>query len=201
LLDEKDSVVAWEEIHMEQRKICDFLSTVENIRIVGEDTDLTLNVKGRKWVNASGQKNMPDGEVFTGPVENSANGTIRFTFPGVYMGREVEDITLTFRNGKVVEASAAKGGDLLKELIKIEGADRIGEIAVGTNYGIDRFTKNMLFDEKMGGTMHMALGNSYAETGALNRSAIHWDILKDMKKSGEMYAGGMLFYKNGMFQL
>jgi aminopeptidase len=116
------------------------------------------------------------------------------------MGREVEDITLTFRNGKVVEASAAKGGDLLKELIKIEGADRIGEIAVGTNYGIDRFTKNMLFDEKMGGTMHMALGNSYAETGALNRSAIHWDILKDMK-NGEMYADGRLFYKNGRCQL
>jgi aminopeptidase len=201
LLDKKDSVVAWEEIHMEQRKICDFLSTVENIRIVDEDTDLTLNVKGRKWVNASGQKNMPDGEVFTGPVENSANGTIRFTFPGIYMGREVEDITLTFRNGKVVEASAAKGGDLLKELIKIEGADHIGEIAVGTNYGINRFTKNMLFDEKMGGTMHMALGNSYAETGALNRSAIHWDILKDMKKNGEMCADGRLFYKNGRFQL
>lgn len=201
LLDKKDPVAEWKEIHKKQRKICDFLNTVENVRIVGEDTDLTLDVKGRKWVNASGKKNMPDGEVFTGPVENSAKGKIRFTFPGVYMGREVEDILLTFKKGKVVEASATKGEGLLKELIKIEGADRVGEVAVGTNYGITRFTKNILFDEKMGGTIHMALGNSYLETGALNRSAIHWDMLKDMKKNSEIYADGNLFYKNGKFQI
>jgi aminopeptidase len=150
-------------------------------------------------MNCSGDKNMPDGEVFTGPVENSVNGRIRFTYPGIYMGREVEDISLVFKKGKVTRASAAKGENLLKELIKIKGADRLGEAAIGTNYGITRFTKNMLFDEKMGGTIHMALGNAYPETGALNKSAIHWDILKDMKKNAEIYADNELFYKNGKF--
>ena len=169
------------------------------MHVVGEDTDLTLNVKGRKWVNASGQKNMPDGEVFTGPIETSLQGQVRFTYPGVYMGREVEDILLKFKDGTLVEASARKGEDLLKELIKIDGADHIGEFAIGTNYGITRFTKSMLFDEKMGGTIHMALGNGYFDTGSLNRSAIHWDILKDMKKDGEIYADGKLFYKNGKY--
>jgi aminopeptidase len=115
------------------------------------------------------------------------------------MGREIEDITLTFKKGKVVKAKAAKGEELLKEILKIEGASRIGETAIGTNYSITRFTKNMLFDEKMGGTIHMALGNGYSDAGSKNKSAIHWDILKDMKKGGEIYADGHLFYKNGKF--
>jgi len=166
---------------------------------VGEDTDLTLSVEGRKWINSDGKRNMPSGEVFTAPVENSANGTIRFTYPGIYAGKEIEDTTLTFEAGRVISASAAKGSGLLEEIIKIEGADRLGEVAVGTNYGINRFTKNMLFDEKMGGTIHMALGNSYPESGGLNKSAIHWDILKDMKKGGEIYADRRLVYKNGEF--
>lgn len=199
LLDKKDPVAEWKRVHENQQKICDYLDTVENLHVVGEDTDLTLDVKGRKWVNASGQKNMPDGEVFTGPIETSLQGQVRFTYPGVYMGREVEDILLKFKDGTLVEASARKGEDLLKELIKIDGADHIGEFAIGTNYGITRFTKSMLFDEKMGGTIHMALGNGYPDTGSLNRSAIHWDILKDMKKDGEIYADGKLFYKNGKF--
>ena len=199
MLDKKDPASEWKRVHENQQKICDHLNTVENLHVVGDGTDLTLNVKGRKWVNASGQKNMPDGEVFTGPVENSAQGQIRFTYPGVYMGREVEDILLKFKEGKVVEASAGKGEDLLGELIKIEGADRIGEFAIGTNYGITRFTKNMLFDEKMGGTIHIAIGRGYPETGSLNKSAIHWDILKDMKKGGEIYADEEPFYKNGKF--
>lgn len=199
LIDQKDPVEEWRKIHEGQTKICDFLKTAENVRLVGEDTDLTLSVKGRKWVNASGQKNMPDGEVFTGPVENSAEGKVRFTYPGIYMGHEVENILLEFKKGKVIRASAAKGEELLKELIKIKGADCIGEFAIGTNYGVSRFTKSMLFDEKMGGTIHMALGNGYPETGALNRSAIHWDILKDMRKGGEIYTDDKLFYKNGKF--
>lgn len=199
LVDKEDPVSEWKKIHKQQEKICDFLNQVSEIRIVGEDTDLTFNVKGRKWINCSGKENMPDGEVFTGPIENSANGTIRFTFPGIVAGREVEDITITFRDGKVVKTSAAKGDELLQQLLKIDGADRIGEAAIGTNYGITRFTKNMLFDEKMGGTIHIALGNSYPESGGLNKSAIHWDILKDIKKDGEIYADGKLFYKNGKF--
>jgi aminopeptidase len=199
LLDKKDPIAEWRKIHKQQEKICTFLNKTSKIRIVGEDTELAFSVKGRKWGNSSGKLNMPDGEVFTGPIENTANGRIRFTYPGIYSGKEVEDINLTFKKGKVVKASAAKGEDLLKEILKIEGADRIGEIAIGTNYGVTRFTKEMLFDEKMGGTIHMALGNSYPETGGLNKSAIHWDILKNMRKGGEIYADGKLFYKNGKF--
>jgi aminopeptidase len=199
LVDRDDSIAEWRKIRKKQEKICNFLNKASEIHVIGEDTDLTFGVKGRKWINCCGEKNMPDGEVFTGPIENSANDTIRFTYPGLYSGREVEDIRLTFKDGKVVKASAAKGEDLLKELIKVEGAARLGEVAIGTNYGITRFTKNMLFDEKMGGTIHMALGASIPESGGLNKSAIHWDILKDMKKDGEIYTDGELFYKNGKF--
>jgi aminopeptidase len=199
LVDKKDPTAEWKKIHEKQEKICEFLNQVSKIRIVGEDTDLTLNVKDRKWINSDGKKNMPSGEVCTSPIEDSANGTIRFTFPGIYSGREVEDIKLTFKDGKVAKASAAKGDELLQQTLKIDGADRIGEAAIGTNYGITKFTKNMLFDEKMGGTIHIALGSSLPETGGLNKSAIHWDILKDMKKGGEIYADGKLFYKDGKF--
>jgi aminopeptidase len=199
LVDKEDPIAEWKKIQEKQEEICSFLNRAENIRVVGEDTDLTFSTKGRKWINCSGQQNMPDGEVFTSPVDNSANGRIRFTFPGIYLGREVEDISLTFKNGEIIKASAAKGEDLLRELIKIEGANRIGETAIGTNYGINRFTKNMLFDEKMGGTVHMAIGFALPEAGGINKSAIHWDILKDMRKDGEIYADGELFYKNGKF--
>jgi len=199
LLDKENPIAEWKKIHQQQEKICEFLNQADKIHIIGEDTDLTFNVKGRKWINCSGKENMPDGEVFTAPIENSANGTVRFTFPGIVAGREVEDITLTFKDGEVVKASAAKGDELLQQLLKIEGADRIGEASIGTNYAITKFTKNMLFDEKMGGTIHIALGNSYPESGGLNKSAIHWDILKDMKKDGEIYADSKLFYKNGKF--
>ena len=199
LVDKEDPIEEWRRIHEKQEKICKYLNGVSELRIVGEDTDISMSVEGRKWINCDGKYNMPDGEVFTAPIEDSVEGTIRFTFPGIVAGREVEDIKLTFKKGKVVEASAAKGEDLLKELLKIEGADRVGEVAIGTNYAINRFTKNMLFDEKMGGTIHMALGNSYPESGGKNKSAIHWDILKDMKKDGEIYADGKLVYKNGKF--
>jgi aminopeptidase len=201
LVDQEDPIVEWKKIHKQQEKICQFLNQTDEIHIVGENTDLTFNVRSRKWMNCDGKRNMPDGEVYTAPLENSAEGTIRFTFPGIYLGREVEDIKLTFKEGKVVKASAAKGGELLQQLLKIKGADRIGEVAIGTNYGITRFTKNMLFDEKMGGTIHLALGLSFPQSGGLNKSAIHWDILKDMKKDGEIYADGRLFYKNGKFLL
>ena len=199
LVSKKNPVAEWKKIRIQQEKVCKFLNQASEIRIVGEDTDLTFNVKGRKWMNCSGDKNMPDGEVFTAPVEDSVDGTIRFTFPGIMSGREVEDIKLAFKKGKVTSATAAKGDDLLQQLVKIDGADRLGEVAIGTNYAITEFTKNMLFDEKMGGTVHMALGNSYPESGGLNRSAIHWDLLKDLKKDGEIYVDGKLFYKNGKF--
>jgi aminopeptidase len=197
LVHKKDPIAEWKKISQQQARICEFLEKVGEIHMVGEDTDLTFNVEGRKWVNSDGKRNMPSGEVFTAPTEDSVNGTIRFTYPGIYSGREVEDIKLTFKDGKVTKASAAKGDELLQQLLSIEGADRIGEAAIGTNYGITKFTKSMLFDEKMGGTIHIALGNSYPETGGLNKSGIHWDILKDMKKDGRIYADGDLFYKDG----
>lgn len=199
LVDKKDPITEWKKLHQQQDKICEFLNKTEQINIRGEDTDLTFNTKGRKWINCSGKENMPDGEVFTSPIEDSVNGTIRFTFPGIFVGREVEDIKLTFKKGKVIEASALRGDEFLQQILKIEGADRIGEAAFGTNYAITRFTKNMLFDEKIGGTIHFALGDSYPESGGTNKSSIHWDILKDMKKDGEIRADEKLFYKNGKF--
>jgi aminopeptidase len=199
LVDKEDPVAEWKKIHEQQERVCRFLNQIDEMHVLGEDTDLTFSVKGRKWINCSGKENMPDGEVFTSPIEDSANGVVRFTLPGIFSGREVEDIKLTFKDGKVVEASASKGNEFLQSILRIEGADRIGEAAIGTNYGITRFTKNMLFDEKIGGTIHIALGTSFPESGGLNESAIHWDILKDMKKDGEIYADGKLFYKNGKF--
>lgn len=197
-LDKDNPIEEWKKISKKQEKIADYLNKKSELRFVGEDTDLTLSTKGRKWINCDGKKNLPDGEVFTGPIENSANGKIRFTYPGIYMGREIEDIKLTFKDGEVIDAKAAKGEDLLKKLLEIDGAKRIGEIAIGTNYGVQRFTKNMLFDEKMGGTMHLALGRAIPESGGKNFSSIHWDILKNMK-NGKIYADGEVFYENGKF--
>jgi len=198
-IDRQDPIAEWKKVQQQQQTICDFLNQVNEIHIFGDDTDLAFNASGRKWINCRGKENMPDGEVFTGPIEDSVNGTIRFSFPGIVSGREVEDVTLAFKDGRVVKASATKGDELLQQLLKVEGTDRVGETAIGTNYGINRFTKNMLFDEKMGGTIHMALGNSYPESGGKNKSAIHWDLLKDMKKDGEIYADGKVFYRNGKF--
>ncbi len=197
-LDKDNPIEEWKKLSVKQEKVADYLNKKSELRFVGEDTDLTLSTEGRKWINCDGKKNLPDGEVFTGPIEDSANGKIRFTYPGIYMGEEIEDIKLTFKDGEVIDAKAAKGEDLLKKLLEIDGAKRIGEIAIGTNYGVQRFTKNMLFDEKMGGTMHLALGRAIPESGGKNFSSIHWDILKDMK-NGKIYADGEVFYENGKF--
>jgi aminopeptidase len=202
-LDKKDSAKEWRDLSQMQGNVVKRLNKAKSLRFVGEDTDLRLSVEGRRWLNCDGHINMPDGEVFTCPLENSAEGQIRFTYPGIEMGREVDDITLTFKNGEVVRAKAEKGEDFLKEIIKTDdGAKRIGEIAVGTNTGIDRFTKNMLFDEKMGHCMHLALGFAPVsqETGGKNQSSIHWDLLKDMR-TGEIYADNELVYKKGKFIL
>jgi len=204
LLDKKDPVKEWKDLSKMQEKVVKRLNKAKTMRFVGEDTDLKMKVEGRKWVNCDGHVNMPDGEVFTSPIENSAQGQIRFTYPAIYheMGREVEDITLTFKKGEVVKAKAEKGENFLKEILKTdEGAKRIGEIAVGTNTGIDKFTKNMLFDEKMGHCMHLALGLAPIAkmTGGKNMSSIHWDLLKDMR-TGEIYADNELIYKKGNFR-
>jgi aminopeptidase len=199
-VDRPDPVGEWKKVAQDQERIVNFLDAKKTIRVEGTDTDLTVNVQGRKWINCCGQMNMPDGEVFTGPVEDSAQGTIRFTYPAVYGGREVVDVRLTFKDGVVIEATAEKGEEMLKTMIAMdEGARRIGEFAMGTNYGIQRFTKDTLFDEKIGGTIHVALGFSLPESGGKNQSGIHWDMVCDLKNGGRMFADGEMFYENGKF--
>jgi len=200
--DKEDHMQEWENLYKKQEKIVEYLNEVKEIQVLGEDTDLTLSVEGRKWDNCSGQKNLPDGEVYTGPVENSVNGAIRFTYPGIYQGKEVENISLEFKDGKVIKGTADKGQGLLQEILKIRNANKLGEFAIGTNYGIQQFTKNMLFDEKMGGTMHCALGTGLPNTGSKNISAIHWDILKDMKLPGsKILADRKVIYEEGKWKI
>jgi aminopeptidase len=198
-LNETDPVAKWLELGKKQQKIVDYLNRRNDIRFAGKDIDLSFSTKGRKWVNCAGKLNMPDGEIATTPVEDSVNGKIRFSYPGIYMGQEVEDISLEVKDGEVVTWDAKKGKNLLDKLLEIPGARRFGEAAVGTNMAVKKFTKNMLFDEKMGGTIHMALGAAFPLSGGKNESAIHWDMLADMSDGGEIYADSELIYKNGDF--
>jgi aminopeptidase len=199
-LNSDDPVSEWKKVHDEQQRLVDILNTKSHFEFRSKDTHLTLSVEGRNWVNCDGQINFPDGEIFTSPVENSINGHIRFTYPAIHMANEVEDVVLTFKDGKVVNAAAKKGEEFLKEILATdEGASMVGEIAIGTNYNIKKFTKNILFDEKLGGTIHLAVGASLPETGGVNQSAIHWDMICDMKVGGEIYADGELIYKDGKF--
>jgi aminopeptidase len=201
-LDKEDPVNEWLELEKNQEKLVEYLNKVESIHIIGEDTDLTMSAKGRIWENDCGRLNLPDGEVATSPVENSVNGHIRFTYPGIFQGKEIENVYLEFKEGKVMNYSADKGQDLLKEILKVENADILGEFAIGTNYGITKFTKNMLFDEKLGGTIHCALGAGFKELGSKNESAIHWDILKDMKLPGsKIIADDKVIYEEGQWKI
>ena len=201
-LDKENPVQEWKEIEKSQDRIVDYLNKVDKLQVLGEDTDLSLSVKGRKWENCCGHKNLPDGEVATSPVEDFVNGHIRFTYPGIYQGKEVENIYLEFKDGKVTKATADKAEDLLQEIVAIKNADILGEFAIGTNYAITDFTKNMLFDEKIGGTLHCALGAGYPEMGSKNVSAIHWDILKDMTLPGsKIIADGKVIYEEGQWKI
>lgn len=196
----EDPVEKWTAIKEDQERLCNILNGKKQLRIVSKDTDLSMSIEGRSWINCSGEGNFPDGEIFTAPVEHSLEGTVRFSFPGIFNGREIEDIRLSFRNGKVVEASAVKGEDLLLQLLDTDqGSRTIGEFGIGTNYGIKRFTKHMLFDEKIGGTIHLALGIGFPECGSQNMSGIHWDMLCDMREEGSIYADGELVYEKGKF--
>jgi len=197
-LDQKDPVAEWRKVSRAQARLVRFLNTLKTIRIVGPDTDLSFNVAGRKWINCDGHENFPDGEIFTGPVENSAEGRIRYTFPAVHGGREVENVRLTFKKGKVVEARADKGEQYLNAMLDSDpGARFVGELAFGTNYSIKRFTKNTLFDEKIGGTMHIAVGASLPESGGRNKSALHWDMVCDTRKGFTVYGDGKPIMKDG----
>jgi aminopeptidase len=168
--------------------------------VVAEDTDLTVGVAGRRWIPAKGDRNFPDGEVFTAPVETETRGHVRFSFPAIRGGREVEDVRLRFDGGRVVESEARSGAAYLREMLALDdGASILGEFAIGTNYAVDRFTKQILFDEKIGGTFHMAVGAGYPETGSTNQSALHWDMVCDLRGGGEIHADGEVIYRDGHF--
>jgi aminopeptidase len=199
-LDRDDPVQAWRDLRDEQQRLIDWLAGKKEVHLTGPDIDLTLSIAGRTWINSDGKRNFPSGEIFTGPVEDSVNGAIRFSYPVVTAGREIDDIRLRFENGKVVEASAEKNAAyLIEQLDSDEGARYLGEFAFGTNFDIQRFTKNILFDEKIGGTVHMALGAGYPETGSVNQSAIHWDMIADLRQGGEVTVDGEPFLRDGRF--
>jgi aminopeptidase len=190
-LDRPDPVGAWRELSEHQQRLVDRLSTAKEIRIEADGTDLRLRIDGRTWINSDGRRNMPSGEVFTGPLEDSASGTIRFTIPSSPRGVLVEGVELTFENGEVTKATAERGQDYLEASLATDaGARLLGELGIGTNVGIDRPTGAILLDEKMAGTVHLALGRSYPETGGCNASALHWDLICDLRAGGRLTADG-----------
>jgi aminopeptidase len=198
-LDRPDPMAPWRELHAEQAKLIDRLASAERIRIEAEGTDLSLEVTGRTWINSDGRRNMPSGEVFTGPLEHSANGTIRFTVPTGPRGVTVTGVELAFRDGEVIDARAERGEDYLSAALATDpGARRLGELGIGTNTGINRATGHILLDEKIAGTVHLALGRSYPETGATNKSALHWDLICDLRDGGRLSADGETVLQDGL---
>jgi len=190
----------WQGFAAWQQRVVDWLKGKERVRVIGPETDLRLSIAGRVFENCDGRKNMPDGEVFTGPVEDTVEGHVHFSYPAIHGGREVTGVRLWFEGGRVVKATAEKNEDLLLKTVDTdEGARRVGEFAIGTNEGITRFTRQILFDEKINSSFHMALGAGYPETGSQNRSAIHWDLICDLRDGGEIWVDDELLYKNGKF--
>jgi aminopeptidase len=200
--DQDDPIAEWNKIHDEQQKLVDWLVGKREIVVKGPHVDLKLSIEGRGFVNSDGEHNMPSGEIYTSPVEDSVEGWVRFSFPAIYSAREVEGVELTFEKGKVIKATAKKNEEFLKSMIAMdEGASRLGEFAVGTNMRINRFIKNILFDEKIGGTIHMALGFGFPEIGGKNESALHWDMICDMRDGGQIHVDDELFYDSGEFKI
>jgi aminopeptidase len=199
-LDEDDPIAAWEALGETLRRLADWLGSKKEIRVVTDGTDLTVGVGGRTWVPCDGKENFPDGEVFTGPVETSVHGHVSFSFPAPHAGRLVRNIELRFEGGEVAEARASEGEEFLREMLAMdEGARRLGEFAFGMNDAVQEFTGHTLFDEKLGGTVHMALGKAYPESGGKNQSALHWDLVCDLRGESEVHADGELVYRNGTF--
>jgi aminopeptidase len=197
MLNEDDPVAFWKGEGVKQGKLVSWLKGHDKAVLKGSNVDITLSIKDRVFIPCDGKYNFPDGEIFTGPVEDSVNGWIRFRYPAIYDSQEITDIELWFENGKVVKECASKNQELLTALLDTDGGSRyLGEWGIGTNYGIQRFTKNMLFDEKIGGTIHFAVGAGYPESGSKNESGLHWDMLCDMAES-EIVVDGDLFYKDG----
>jgi aminopeptidase len=197
MLNEDDPVAFWKEEGEKQKKLADWLKGHERAVLKGSNVDITLSIKDRIFEISDGKYNFPDGEIFTSPVEDSVNGWIRFKYPAIHQGQEVTDIELWFENGRVVKEKAEKNQEFLTSLLNTDaGARTLGEWGIGTNYGIQRFSKNMLFDEKIGGTIHFAVGAGFPECGGRNESGLHWDMLCDMAES-EVAVDGELFYKDG----
>ena len=201
LLDQPDPVLAWRRISERQKRLVDFLNGKTDYHVVSANgTNVRMSLAGSTWINCDGHENFPDGEVFTGPLLDSVNGQINFSFPAVHHGREVQDVKLTFKNGKVIDASASKGEDFLLSMLDMDGGSRfIGECAIGTNYDIQQYTRNTLFDEKIGGTVHFALGAGYPESGNTNQSGLHWDMVVDLRKGGLVEIDGVKINVDGKF--
>ena len=179
----------------------DHLNACSTIRYLADGTDLTFITAGRIWINSDGRTNMPSGEVYTSPVENAVNGVVHFSFPCLYQGHEVEGVTLWVKDGLIEKWEARRGEEFLDYIFSLPGTRRFGEAAIGTNYDIQRITRNILFDEKIGGSIHLAIGQSYLQTGGKNESAVHWDMITDMTNGGEIHADGERIYHNGRFLL
>jgi aminopeptidase len=200
--DKKNPVTEWKKIHDEHERLIDWLKGKKTVEIKGPHIDMSMSIATRRFINSAGTNNMPSGEIFTSPVEDSAKGWVEYTYPAINGGREVDGIRLEFENGKVVKSSAEKNEDFLKKMLQVdEGASILGELGIGTNYGIDKFTKNILFDEKIGGTIHLAVGVGFPEAGGENESAMHWDMICDMREDSQILVDGELFYENGKFKV
>lgn len=198
--DMNDPVTYWKGVFARQERVIEWLKDKKEVHVTAPETDLRLNIGGRKFINCACKENVPDGEIFTGPVEDSAEGHVYFSYPSIYAGRQVDGVRLWFEKGKVVKASAEKNEDfLLKTIDTDEGSHYLGEFAIGTNEGINRFTGEILFDEKIGGSFHMALGEGYPESGSKNVSGLHWDMICDLRKGGQITVDGQLLYKDGKF--
>ena len=200
LADDGDPLGAWKRASEECHRLAEWVQEREEIRIAGSGTDLRLGIAGRRFIAADGEHNMPDGEFFTGPIEDSAEGEVSFHLPAVIGGREVAGVRLRFEGGKVVDATADRGEEFLVDMLDTdEGARRLGELGIGTNYGIDRGTRDVLLDEKIGGTVHLAVGASYPETGGVNESAVHTDLVCDLRRGGRIEVDGELLQEDGRF--
>ncbi len=195
-----DPVAAWRQVEQEQQRLVDYLAGKQKLQVRGQNIDLELSIAGRSFLNACGDANFPDGEIFTGPVEDSVNGWVKFTYPAYHAGNEIVGIELTFVDGLVTKATAQKNETHLRSTLDTDpGARRLGEFAIGTNYDIRQFTGSILFDEKIGGTVHLAVGQGYPESGSVNESAVHWDMICDLRDGGEILADGERFYQAGKF--
>jgi aminopeptidase len=201
-LNDADPIARWKEVSAQQQRFVDWLVGHKRVHLLGDGTDLRLSIEGRVFINSDGKRNFPSGEFFTGPVEDSAEGVIQFDVPASYEGRAIEGVRLVFREGKVIEASARQGQAFLEQMLELDaGARYLGEFAFGNNPRVYRAIRNTLFDEKMGGTVHLALGNSYPETGGVNQSALHWDMVCDLRLRGEVLVDDVQFLKDGKINL